>query len=47
MVRPMRTSNSEAPKVRVGFILGWLQLELDVERRNPIRDRDHRIQVEL
>jgi hypothetical protein len=27
-------SNSEAPKVRVGFILGRLQLELDVESRN-------------
>jgi hypothetical protein len=43
----MRTSNSQAPQVRVGLILGWLQLELDVESRNPIGDRDHRIKVEL
>ena len=43
----MRRSNSQAPKVRVGFILGRLQLELDVESGNPRRDRDHRIQVEL
>jgi hypothetical protein len=43
----MRTPNSQAPKVRIGFILGQLQLEFDVESRNPIRDRDHRIQVEL
>ena len=47
VVRPMRTSNSQAPNVGVGFIFGRLQLELDVESRDPIMDRNHRIQVEL
>jgi hypothetical protein len=47
VVRLMRTSNSQAPNVGVRFIFGRLQLELDVESRDPIMDRNHRIQVEL
>ena len=43
----MRTSNSQAPNVGVGFIFGRLQLELDVESCDPTMDRNHRIQVEL
>jgi hypothetical protein len=42
----LRTT-SQAPDVRIGFILGWLQLELGVEGRNSTRDCDHRIQVEF
>jgi hypothetical protein len=47
LVRPMWTPTSQGAGVRVGFILGWLQFELDVECRNPRRERDHWIQVEL
>jgi hypothetical protein len=43
----MRTSNSQTPNVGVRFIFGRPQLEFDVESRDPIMDRNHRIQVEL
>jgi hypothetical protein len=34
-VLPMHMSSSRAPQVRVGFIFGGLQFELDVKSRNP------------
>ena len=40
-------SNCETPEVRIGFVRGWPQLELDVESRNRRWDGDHGIQVEL
>ena len=43
----LRRSISQAAKVCVGFILGRLQVELDVKGRHPSRDRDHRIEVEF
>jgi hypothetical protein len=43
----MPTSKIQAPEVRVRLVLYWLQFELGVQRRDPGRDGDHRIQVEL
>jgi hypothetical protein len=43
LVRSMCGSNSQAPKVRVGFMLSPPQLELDVESSHPGSDRDYRI----
>jgi hypothetical protein len=45
--RPLRAPKAKLPHVRIGFIHDRLQLELDVESRNPRWNRDHRIQVEL
>ena len=44
---PAPTAKIQAPHIRVGFVPNRLQFELDIERRNPGRDGDHRIQVEL